>query len=436
MKSRRLRLSIVLASVLAMAVTTVPTANAAVQNLCRGQYSYECLAFSGYGATTGTWADARYPGSPNGHNCTRYAAYRLAKGGVPDQGTWGNAWEWATRAPNAKNTTPAVGAIAYWSKEWTAAHWGHSYGHVGVVEAVHANGAVEVTWDSYGDGLAVRQLVSGEHLPTLYLHIDNAAVQRSGGSSAGGSHNPQGKIDEVTSPEAGAVRVRGWAFDRDEANRAIEVHAYIGGHAGSPGVEGHRVAANKSRPDVHTHHGVGSNHGFDQVLETNKVGRQPVCFYAINIGGGGNVHLGCPEVTIADPNPFGKFDALDGGDGRIRLRGWGVDRSSPNTSLEFHVYQTDGNGKSIRNLGAIKANQLRDDVNRAHGVTGNHGFDSWLTTEIRGAQEICVFAINVGRGVNRPIGCLRTTIGEPPVESPGQGGSSLPGIDFGSLRES
>lgn len=293
---------VILASVFALTLSLSPNAHAAAQNLCYGKNNYNCLAFSGYGPRTGTWADVRYPGSPNGHNCTRYAAYRLAKGGVPDQGTWGNAWEWAHRAPNAKNHTPKVGAIAYWSKEWTAANWGHSYGHVGVVEAVHRDGSVEVTWDSYGDGLAVRQRVSGHHLPTLYLHIDNAAVRRSGGNpNPPVAHNPQGYIDEVSSPEPGKVRFRGWAFDRDNTGKAIEVHAYVGGHAGDPGVDGHRLFADKSRPDVHRVHGVGNNHGFNDVRTTRKRGKQPVCIYAINIGGGGNVLLGCRTVTIATP---------------------------------------------------------------------------------------------------------------------------------------
>ncbi|SNV63819.1 N-acetylmuramoyl-L-alanine amidase [Corynebacterium cystitidis DSM 20524] len=167
------------ASLAVLAGLSAPQANAAVHNLCKEVGSYGCLAFSGYRPYTNTWADTRYYGGV--HNCTRYVAYRLAKGGVPDQGTWGNAYEWWHRAPGAKNNTPAVGAIAYWSSDWTSRHWGHSYGHVGVVEKVNADGSIEVTWDSYGDNINVRQVVSGNHLPTGYIHADNAAIKRSGG---------------------------------------------------------------------------------------------------------------------------------------------------------------------------------------------------------------------------------------------------------------
>src|SRR5262249_16541788 len=86
---------------------------------------YLCTAYSacsssgysdgGYGAASGT----SYWGMDPGHNCTNYAAYRLVQNGVDAsylQGQ-GNAWEWAGQAQAhgvTVNSTPAVGAIAYW----------------------------------------------------------------------------------------------------------------------------------------------------------------------------------------------------------------------------------------------------------------------------------------------------------------------------------
>ncbi|AGP30980.1 N-acetylmuramoyl-L-alanine amidase [Corynebacterium terpenotabidum Y-11] len=390
-----------------LSVVAAPTASAGVTNLCRGQNDYTCLSFSGYSANTGTWADTRYPGAPNNHNCTRYVAYRLAASGVPDQGTWGNAGEWLDRAPGTKNSTPTVGAVAYWSPSWTSSHWGHSYGHVGVVEAVHSDGSVEVTWDSYSDGLAVRQRLSGADLPTNYIHVDDAAIARSGGVA---TNNPEGAFDEASSPSPGKVKVRGWAFDRDKITSSIAVHIYIGGEAGTAGAEGHNLTAKASRPDVaRAHNGAGNNHGFEQTLTTAKRGKQKICAYGINVGSGDNTLLGCKSVTIKEPNPFGALDKVEGGKGEITLRGWAADWDKPSESLEIHVYHHEANGKKT-GLGKLTSTTERKDVNSSQGVTGKHGFDGTLKVNITGKAEICAYGINKGNGTNALLGCKTTTI--------------------------
>lgn len=414
---------------LALVGVSTPVAGATVTNLCRGQNTYNCLAFSGYSANTGTWADVRYPGAPNNHNCTRYVAYRLAKGGVPDQGTWGNAGEWINRAPGAKNNSPSVGAIAYWSPSWTASHWGHSLGHVGVVEAVNGDGSVEVTWDSYGDGFAVRQRVSGGDLPTSYIHADDAAIARSGGHTPPppAGNNPVSNLDSVSSPDAGAVKVRGWTFDRDDVARSLDVHVYIGGEAGQPGVEGHVIKANVAREDVNNAHHVGALHGFDATISTQKVGNQKVCSYAINVGGGTtNPNIGCRQVTIKDPNPFGSYDSVTGGAGQVQVRGWAGDWNVPDQPLDIHVYLGDGNGKAVTKIGALTSNKERSDVNKATGLTGNHGFDGAVKLDATGEVEVCVFILNKGRGwINPPMGCKKATVSPAPLTG------SLP--DLGSM---
>lgn len=77
-------------------------------------------------------------------NCTAYAFDRriqLGKGRAvyPNGGSWGNASSWATAARNSGyvvNRTPSVGAII---------QNGGGYGHVGIVEKIHANGDIEIS---------------------------------------------------------------------------------------------------------------------------------------------------------------------------------------------------------------------------------------------------------------------------------------------------
>ena len=113
-------------------------------------------------------------------------------------------------------------------------------------------------------------------------------------------YNPQGCFDIVNGGQ-GNIKVRGWAFDRDNVNTAIKIHVYIGGPAGS-GAEGHEISTGTLREDVNAAYpGVGNNHGFDTVIATNRIGEQQVYVYAINIGSGGNVLLGNKTVTIYPP---------------------------------------------------------------------------------------------------------------------------------------
>lgn len=90
---------------------------------------------------------------------------------------------------------------------------------------------------------------------------------------------PQGCVDEIACVGDGKIRVRGWAFDRDNPGISLEIHIYIGGSD-----EGHAIIANKSRTDVNTAYpGVGNNHGFEEVINTKKSGNQTVDIFAINI---------------------------------------------------------------------------------------------------------------------------------------------------------
>ena len=168
-------------------------ATAEPRTLCQVKGSYSCLTFSGYGERTGTWADTRYPGNNGNHSCSRYVAYRLAKGGMHDQASWGDASQWIHRAPGHKDKTPTVGAVAYWNQQWTATYWGHNEGHVGVVEKVNADGSIEVTWDSQREGMVVRKIITrGPDMPTDFIHIDDGSIRRSGGDE---TKTPPSKTD-------------------------------------------------------------------------------------------------------------------------------------------------------------------------------------------------------------------------------------------------
>ncbi|MDQ3123477.1 MAG: CHAP domain-containing protein [bacterium] len=99
---------------------------------------YACVSGTGYKGVA-AWG---YPGP---HNCTLYAAYRLAQNGYSNPSGLGNAYEWDERARSRGvlvNTTPAVGSIAQYDT---------NAGHVMYVEAVNSDHIV-ITEDNWGGG--------------------------------------------------------------------------------------------------------------------------------------------------------------------------------------------------------------------------------------------------------------------------------------------
>lgn len=230
--------------------------------------------------------------------------------------------------------------------------------------------------------------------------------------------NPAGAYDLLASPSPGTIRVAGWGFDRDAPAAPIQMHVYVGGPAGQAGAEGHAFVADGSRPDVAAvHAGVGASHGLDQTFETSKRGSQSVCLYAINIGGGDNVALGCKSVTIGDPNPVGAYDLLSSPvGGQVRVAGWAFDPNAPTAAVQMHVYVGGEAGQPGAEGHAFIANGSRPDVAKVHsGVGPDHGLDRTFATAKRGAQRVCLYAITIGPGVNVPLGCKTVGIAEAPT---------------------
>lgn len=94
------------------------------------------------------------------------------------------------------------------------------------------------------------------------------------------SNTPVGMVDNIR-VKTRQVTVSGWVYDRDDLNRSVEVHVYIGETCIGTGV------ANQHRPDVNenpAHLGVGAYHGYE--IECNipahLVGTQTILIYGID----------------------------------------------------------------------------------------------------------------------------------------------------------
>jgi cell wall-associated NlpC family hydrolase len=111
-----------------------------------------------------------------------------------------------------------------------------------------------------------------------------------------GDPSPAGVFARTSAPSPGTIRIVGAASD-PEASSPLTVGAYVGGLAGSPGVEGPALGlADGPDPEL-------AGQRFDFTFATTKVGWVPVCVYAFNVGTGHDTLLGCKEVLVV-PEAF------------------------------------------------------------------------------------------------------------------------------------
>lgn len=200
---------------------------------------------------------------------------------------------------------------------------------------------------------------------------------------------PFGAFD-AASQAPGGVTVSGWAIDPETAS-AIDVHVYLDAWGVNLGPAG------SERLDVaRAFNGYGAAHGYSTVIATPP-GWHHVCAYGINVGSGANRQLGCKGIYV-NQEPFGAFDLATPSGGELRVAGWAID---PETAapIEVHVY-VDGGGT---NLG-LSSVERPDVAAYFAGYGPQHGFDRTIALP-RDAQRVCAYAVNVGAGANRSLGC-------------------------------
>ena len=121
------------------------------------------------------------------------------------------------------------------------------------------------------------------------------------------THDPEGCMDSINGG-IGTISISGWVFDRDVPDKALEIHVYVGGPAGSTDVKWVKtgIIADAYRPDVDNVYGQGKYHGIASTLDVPLSGEYDVYVYAINAGGGNhNPCIGSGKVTIQEKDSTG-----------------------------------------------------------------------------------------------------------------------------------
>ncbi|KRA22508.1 hypothetical protein ASD65_17110 [Microbacterium sp. Root61] len=225
------------------------------------------------------------------------------------------------------------------------------------------------------------------------------------GSTVGQVGLPFGNI-ELVEARPGEFVVSGWAIDPD-SSEPISVHVYAGSNSIA-------VAANVERPDVAgAYPGLGSKHGFTARVPAIGEGLTNVCVYAINVGRGANVLMGCVTRFAMSGSPVGELGSVTATDGTVNVVGWAID---PDTAepIDVHIYV---DSFSV----AMKSDVARTDLPSAYAAYGTkHGFSGTIKAS-PGVHRVCAYGINVGPGGHIELGCKSVTVpgtvdlGRPPI---------------------
>lgn len=260
-------------------------------------------------------------------------------------------------------------------------------------------------------------------------------VQRYGFNGYSASQSNYNAVVENISGGAGCVNVSGWAYDRNDTSANLKIHVYIGGAAGDSNAEGNPfTVADKTRTDVNNAYGCGNNHGFDTSIVTSKTGQQPVYVYAVHPTSGDSSLIGNATVNISAPNnPIGVADTIEAKPGAVQVKGWAFDADDTSVSLQINVCVGGAAGAQGAEEHYITANTSRPDVNNVHHCGDNHGYDSVISTQKTGTQEVYVYAVNIHGGTNVLLGHSQVNIAAD-IEAPVITNAYITNVTQGSYR--
>ncbi len=123
-------------------------------------------------------------------------------------------------------------------------------------------------------------------------------------------------------------------------------------------------------------------------------------------------------ATVASgDDPKGHLDSVASPQpGQVRVSGWAFDPNAPTQPVAIRAYvggKPGQRGAVPYELGAVAA-QARSDVALSHPSAGSaHGFDVSFPVVASRRQRVCVYAVDVGAGSDKALGCRAVGIRVP-----------------------
>jgi hypothetical protein len=117
-------------------------------------------------------------------------------------------------------------------------------------------------------------------------------------------------------------------------------------------------------------------------------------------------------VASGSDDPKGRVELAESpAPGNVRIVGWAFDPSSPTVPVTIRAYVGGQRSAARYELGPI-AEIARPDIATSHRAAGaDHGFDARFATIKTGRQRVCVYAVDIGPGNDKLLGCRGMGIG-------------------------
>jgi len=224
----------------------------------------------------------------------------------------------------------------------------------GIIDTIGPNELFSTTGRSYGS----------------YAEVDFGAQRgwiAMDGILYSSSASPLGYVDSAKFNSSDQLVISGWALDRANPSAAGKVKIVIDGKS-------YTVPATKIREDVHdkyTKEVATAKLGYTWTSPKLPAGNHKVQVYAVGAKSSSTVLNNTAALKVY--NPKGNLDSIGfNGAGKLTLKGWAFDKSTPKDSINIEVYV---NSKKVS---TTKASLSRDDVLKAYKSeisTKNVGFN-------------------------------------------------------------
>jgi glycoside hydrolase-like protein len=121
-------------------------------------------------------------------------------------------------------------------------------------------------------------------------------------------------------------------------------------------------------------------------------------------------------ASASTDDPKGRLEVAESPlPGQLRVSGWAFDPDAPGAPVSIRVYVGGKPGKRgalLHELGPV-ASASRPDIALTHQASGGvGGFDTNFLTVKTGREQLCAYAVNIGAGSDKPLGCR--AVGVPP----------------------
>ena len=211
--------------------------------------------------------------------------------------------------------------------------------------------------------------------------------------------DPFGVVESVESNILG-VQIKGWVTDTSDPGSDVGIHVYIDDKYVLEGwARSNRGDIARAIPQF------SEVRGYNIRLPIQTKGKHKVCAFAINVGEGkNNPLLGCKTIWSEGHSPAGSFDSIRNRGNGLVIEGWAIDPDSEkpvqiDTYLDGKFLQTTHADAYSKNLAIFLG---KDGANRGISFT--------LPKDFVVASDVCLWAVNVGRGRDSFLGCKKAPI--------------------------